>query len=170
MPSDATFSDRKPDVEVVGTVEAPIHQVWALFRPFGIENLEWWKIYETMEILPTGNDQVGCTRRFKLRNSDKTYDELLVERDDEKFLERYDFVKVEPPISGFKAASTFVEFTPFINPINPQENWTKVRWYSYTDASPFSLKEGLMKTQHTAYTNAIQYLNEALNLKQQGAN
>ncbi|MCC5670506.1 hypothetical protein LC653_43730 [Nostoc sp. CHAB 5784] len=163
MSSEATFFDRKPDVEVFGIVEAPIHQVWELFRPFGKENLEWWKIYETMEILPPGNDQLGCIRRFKLIVQNATYDELLVARDDEKFSERYDFVKVEPPIDGLKAVSTFVEFSPLIDPITRKETFTQVRWYSYTEAYPFSLKQALMAMQHKAYTGAIQYLNNALN-------
>ncbi|MFB2970874.1 lipoxygenase family protein [Aerosakkonema sp. BLCC-F183] len=163
MSSEAAFFDRKPDVEVFGIVEAPLHQVWGLFRPFGKQNLEWWKIYETMEILPPGNDRVGCIRRFKLIAQNTTFDELLVARDDEKFSERYDFVQVKPPIPGLKAVSTFVEFSSLIDPITRQENFTKVRWYSYTDASPFNVKQALMTMQHKAYTGAIQYLNKAFN-------
>ena len=146
-----------------GIVKAPLHQVWGLFRPFGTENLEWWKIYETMEILPPGNDRVGCIRRFKLISQNTTFDELLVARDDENFSERYDFVQVEPPIPGLKAISTFVEFTPLTNPITRQEVFTKVRWYSYTDASPLSVKQALIAMQHKAYTGGILYLNKAFN-------
>jgi len=163
MSSEAAFFDRKPDVEVFGIVEAPLHRAWGLFRPFGKQNLEWWKIYETMEILPPENDQVGCIRRFKLIAQNTTFDELLVARDDEKFSEQYDFVQVEPPIPGLKAISTFVEFSPLIDPITRQETFTKVRWYSYTDASPFPVKQALMAMQHKAYTGGIQYLNKAFN-------
>lgn len=163
MSSKVAFFDRTPDVEVFGVVKAPIHRVWKLFRPFGTENIEWWKIYETMEILPPGNDQLGCIRRFKLITQNTTFDELLVARDDEKFSERYDFVQVEPPIAGLKAISTFVEFIPLIDPITRQEIFTKVRWYSYTDASPLPVKQALMAMQHKAYTGGIQYLNKAFN-------
>jgi hypothetical protein len=50
MSDKLSLFERSPDVEVFGIVKAPIHLVWKLFRPFGSENLEWWKIYETMEI------------------------------------------------------------------------------------------------------------------------
>ncbi len=157
------MTNTNPDVEVFGIVQAPIHEVWELFRPFGQENLEWWKIYETMEILPPGEDQVGCTRRFKLSDQGTTFDELLVARDDQKFCEQYDFVNVEPPIPGLKAISTFVEFSPLADPITGKETATKVRWYSYTEASPPEVKQALMATQHQAYVGGIYYLNSAFN-------
>ncbi len=163
MCSESALFDRNPDVEVFGIVQAPIHKVWELFRPFGKENLEWWKIYETMEILPPGNDKVGCIRRFKLSVQDTIFDELLVARDDENFSEQYDFVQVEPPIPGLKAISTFVEFSPFLNPITGTETATKVRWYSYTEASPLPVKQELMAMQNKAYSGAIKYLNSAFN-------
>ncbi len=160
--TDQACFDRNPDVEVFGIVKAPIRKVWELFRPFGKENLEWWKIYETMEILPPGNDEVGCIRRFKLNKGD-VFDELLVARDDEKFSEQYDFVKVDSPNSDLKAVSTFVEFSPLIDPITGKETFTKVRWYSYTQAYPLQAKQKFMAMQHKAYTGAIKYLNSAFN-------
>ncbi|MFN6474447.1 MAG: lipoxygenase family protein [Nostoc sp. SerVER01] len=156
--------DRNPDVEVFGIVQAPINKVWELFRPFGKENLEWWKIYETIDILYPGKDEVSCVRRFKLSDQHSTFDELLVARDDEKFFEQYDFVQVNPPIHGLKAVSTFIEFSPLVDPITSKETFTKVRWYSYTEASPLQVKQVLMVLQHNAYSGAIKYLNNTLNL------
>ncbi|MEG4499820.1 lipoxygenase family protein [Microcoleus sp. F10-C6] len=162
--TDPACFDRNPDVEVLGILQAPIHQVWKIFRPFGKDNLEWWKIYETMDILPPGKDKVGSIRRFKLSVQHSTFDELLVARDDEKFSERYDFVQVEPQIPGLKTISTFVEFSPLVDSMTGKETLTKVRWFSYTEASPPQVKEALMNVQHNAYTDAIKYLNSALNL------
>ncbi|MEM7580479.1 MAG: lipoxygenase family protein [Cyanobacteria bacterium P01_A01_bin.80] len=159
--SGSAYFERNPDVEVFGIVKAPICKVWELFKPFGKENLEWWKIYETMEILSPGTDKVGCIRRFKLNEGGTRFDELLVARDDEKFSEQYDFVQVDPPIPGLKAVSTFVEFSPLIDAITGKETFTKVRWYSYTQAYPERVKQELMATQHKAYTGAIAYLNSA---------
>jgi len=163
MSNKLSLFERSPDVEVFGIVKAPIHLVWKLFRPFGSENLEWWKIYETMEILPPGRDEIGCRRRFKLKAQPTTFVELLVVRDEDRFCERYDFVQVDPPIAGLEAISTFVEFSPFFDPITGRETATKVRWYSYTEASPITVKRTLMAMQHKAYSGAITYLNIAFN-------
>jgi hypothetical protein len=113
-------SGRAPDVEVFGIVEVSVARVWQLFRPFGKENLKWWPIYETMELLPPGIDEIGALRRFKLKSQPSTFVEKLVARDEEKFFERYDFVQVDPPIAGYSATATFVEFTPLIDPITPR--------------------------------------------------
>ncbi|MCW8931597.1 MAG: lipoxygenase family protein [Gammaproteobacteria bacterium] len=157
-----TKFNRAPDVEVFGLIEAPIDKVWALFKPFGKENLDWWYIYETMTIVSPGKDEVGCVRQFKLSEGGLTFDEKLVARDDTKYFEQYDFVSVSPEIPGLQAISTFVEFHPVTETVSGKVKATKVRWYSYTETDSPQLKQGLMQKQKNAYLGGIQFLKNKL--------
>ncbi|XP_066270678.1 uncharacterized protein [Branchiostoma lanceolatum] len=80
-----------------GTVRGPVEEVWKVFRPFGRECMEYWKIYDSMEIETPGNDVQGCIRLFKTSKTKSTIRERLEWRDDENHAEIYSLLSMEPP-------------------------------------------------------------------------
>lgn len=139
---------KEPDVMVVGTVHAPIEQVWKLFRPFGPEIMKWWPIYAWVELEPPGVDEVGAVRNFKANGF--TYQERLVLRDDTTYTEQYAYVSSDAPVP-IKSALTTIQLVQK----GPLE--TEVRWSSNTEVNPLFLP--LVKsTQRGAYHGAIESL------------
>ncbi|XP_019647969.1 PREDICTED: uncharacterized protein LOC109488215 [Branchiostoma belcheri] len=80
-----------------GVVRGPVEEVWKVFRPFGRECTEYWKIYDSMEIEAPGNDVQGCIRLFKTLKTKRTIRERLEWRDDENHVEIYSLLSMDPP-------------------------------------------------------------------------
>ncbi|XP_066268538.1 uncharacterized protein [Branchiostoma lanceolatum] len=79
-----------------GNVMGPVEDVWGVFRPFGRDCMEYWKIYDTMEIEAPGNDVQGCIRAFVTSKTKSTIREKLEWRDDEKHVEIYSLLSMDP--------------------------------------------------------------------------
>lgn len=137
-----------PDVMVVGTVRAPIEQVWRIFRPFGPEIMRWWPIYEWVELDPPGADEVGAVRHFKANG--RIYRERLILRDDDTYTMQYALVSSDSPIPIPSAITTIQMFRK-----GPVE--TEVRWSSKTDVNPL-FKPLVTYVQRAAYYGAIEAL------------
>lgn len=141
-----------PDVMIVGTVHAPIEQVWALFRPFGAEMMRWWPIYDWVVLEPPGVDEVGAVRYFKANGA--TYREKLIVRDDKTHTEQYAYVSSDAPVP-IKSVITTVQM------IAKGNLETEVRWSSKTEMSPLLAPFFMPLVKHTqrqAYYGAIQAL------------
>ncbi|KAI8507119.1 hypothetical protein Bbelb_155580 [Branchiostoma belcheri] len=80
-----------------GTVRGPVEDVWKAFRPFGRDCMEYWKIYESMEIEAPGNDVQGCIRRFVTSKTKSKIRERLEWRDDKTHVEIYSLLSMDPP-------------------------------------------------------------------------
>ncbi|XP_078662728.1 uncharacterized protein LOC144906393 [Branchiostoma floridae x Branchiostoma belcheri] len=80
-----------------GTVQAPVKEVWSAFRPFGKACLEYWKIYESMQIEGPGKDCVGCVRSFVTSKTGSHIKERLEWRDDVNHVEIYSLLSMTPP-------------------------------------------------------------------------
>ncbi|CAH1250324.1 ALOX5 [Branchiostoma lanceolatum] len=80
-----------------GRVNAPVKEVWKVFRPFGKDCLEYWKIYESMKIEPPGKDVVGCVRSFVTSKTGSHIKERLEWRDDINHVEIYSMLSMTPP-------------------------------------------------------------------------
>lgn len=143
----------EPDVQVVGTVRAPIHVAWEVFRPFGPEIMRWWPIYDWVELSPPGVDDVGAVRRFEANG--RTYEERLVARDDRAFTETYALVSSDawPRI---ESAVTTVRFD------RAGTLETRVTWSSKTRANPL-LMPLIEAVQRHAYRGAIEALDRHFN-------
>eukprot|EP00058_Branchiostoma_floridae_P013268 XP_002598756.1 hypothetical protein BRAFLDRAFT_120751 [Branchiostoma floridae] len=79
-----------------GIVRVPLEDVWKVFRPFGRECMEYWKIYDSMEIEAPGEDKVGCIRVFKTSKTKRTIREKLEWRDDDNHVEIYSLLSMDP--------------------------------------------------------------------------
>ncbi len=142
-------SVEKFDVDVVGTVRAPVDRVWALFRPFGPEIMGWWPIYEWVKLEAPAKDGVGCVRAFHTKTG-RTYREKLVARDDAAHTETYSLLSVEPSVPTLTTIETRVSMTG-------QGDHTIVRWSSRIDAGGL-FKGRVMDVQTEVYTAAIKSL------------
>jgi arachidonate 15-lipoxygenase len=144
----------QPTVQVTGVVRAPIDKVWAVFRPFS-DLMKWWTIYEWVKLEAPGKDDVGAVRQFHTKTN-RTYREKLVERDDSRHFERYDFIDVEPSVPTLSGITSTVEMKDLGG------GQTQVVWCSWTDAS--SLVMGQIKSvQEETYRNAIADLDHFFN-------
>jgi hypothetical protein len=144
-----------PTVSVVGLVNAPIDQVWALYRRFG-ELHQWWPIYAFMQLLPPGEDAIGAIRRLQTLPDQSIYQEVLVSRDDENYALRYDLLSVEPSIPGLASVATIVSMKP------ASDKLTEVTWRSWTDADPAAIG-AIEQTQARAYRGGIEALDRYFN-------
>ncbi len=152
MPIDLTAP---PTVEVTGVIRAPLAQVWAAFRPFGPEIMQWWPIYEWVRLEDPGQDVVGCVRTF-LTKSGRTYRERLVERNDEAYTERYDMLSVEPSVPTFEGAVTRVQMS------DGGQGTTLVVWRSWSKANAILLGQ-IRSTQTEVYQGALASLDRHFN-------
>lgn len=143
-------SGSPPDVSVTATVAAPIDKVWALFRPFGAETADWWKIYEWMKLDAPGVDEVGAVRSFKTLTG-RTYKERLITRDDATHVEQYQLVEVSPAVPTLTDIVTTVEMTA------RGPDVTEVRWSSVITVGGV-FKGQIKGVQEETYRNAIQFL------------
>lgn len=137
------------DVDVVGTVRAPIDQVWKLFAPFGAEITQWWPIYEWVKLDAPGQDAVGAVRTF-LTKSGRTYKERLVSRDEATHTEVYELVSIAPSVPTLDTIRTTVVMTA-----HGQE--TVVRWSSQVKAGGL-FKGRITSVQSEVYAAAIKSL------------
>ncbi|XP_035663571.1 uncharacterized protein LOC118407228 [Branchiostoma floridae] len=80
-----------------GVVRGPLEDVWKVFRPFGRECMEYWKIYDSMEIEAPGMDVAGCIRVSKTSKTKRTIRERLEWRDDDNHVEIYSLLSMDPP-------------------------------------------------------------------------
>lgn len=142
-------------VAVQKVINAPIEKVWAKFRPFGKELMEWWPIYQWMEIQAPGKDEVGCVRHF-LTKSGRTYLEKLLERDDEKKTFKYNLISISPGVPTMKGIITTVRLTA------QGANQTLVDWTSEIDASSLILGQ-IKDVQEGVYRDALVALERAFN-------
>ncbi|CAH1246079.1 ALOX5 [Branchiostoma lanceolatum] len=77
-------------------VMGPVEEVWSVFRPFGRDCMEYWKIYDSMEIEAPGNDVQGCIRAFVTSKTKSKIRERLEWRDDEAHVEIYSLLSMDP--------------------------------------------------------------------------
>jgi arachidonate 5-lipoxygenase len=145
--SDAERTDF--DVDVVATVRAPIDKTWALFRPFGPEIMTWWPIYEWVKLDAPAKDEVGAVRVFHTKTG-RTYRERLVQRDDDKHIEVYELVSIEPSVPTLESIRTSVT-------MSAHGNDTVVRWTSQVKAGGL-FKGRICDVQREVYANAIKSL------------
>ncbi|MFN9810953.1 MAG: lipoxygenase family protein [Deltaproteobacteria bacterium] len=134
-----------PTVQVTGIVRAPIDQVWKLFAPFG-DIMKWWPIYKWVKLDAPGEDVVGALRSFETTTG-HGYREKLVERDDAKHVERYDFVSTDMPISIDGIATTVVMSAA-------SATSTQVTWSSWTEGGGLA-RGAILSAQQGVYRDAI---------------
>ncbi len=140
-----------PSVQVTGIVRAPVADVWKLFRPFGAENMAWWPIYKSLTLDAPGQDVVGAVRSFQTLTG-HGYQEKLVERDDARFVERYDFVSTDMPVPIQAIATTVVMAAA-------SPTTTTVTWSSWTEGGGL-LRGTILSTQTEIYRGAIASLDK----------
>ena len=135
-----------PTVQVTGIVRAPIDQVWKLFGPFGGDITKWWPIYKWVKLDAPGEDGVGAVRSFETLTG-HGYKEKLVERDDAKRVERYDFVSTDMPVSIEGIATTVVMSAA-------SATTTQVTWSSWTEGGGLA-RSTILSAQQGVYRDAI---------------
>jgi arachidonate 5-lipoxygenase len=118
-----------PTASYSGIIDAPVSQVWEAIRPWD-GWIKWWAIYDTMEIIGDGKDEVGAIRKFKTLTENRTYQEKLVDRDDDQHVLRYELVSMEPNIPIVASIIT----TLTLQSVNDDQS-TKVTWSSWTQGS-----------------------------------
>ncbi len=146
-----------PGATVSGIVRAPIQEVWRVFRVFGTETMNWWTIYEWLELQPPGRDENGAVRRCKTKtNVGGLYEDTLELRDDEKYLLKYSAVSLEPIIPSLRRTYLTVQMSV------KDDNETIVRWYSENDVDRNAAKK-ITRVQEATYQSAIADLDSYFN-------
>lgn len=145
------ITKQPPSVQVTGIVRAPVAEVWKLFRPFGPEIMAWWPIYKWVKLDAPGQDVVGAVRSFETLTG-HGYREKLVERDDARFVERYDFVSTDMPVPIQAIATTVVMAAA-------SPTTTTVTWSSWTEGGGL-LRGTILSTQTEVYRSAIASLDK----------
>ncbi|CAH1250204.1 ALOX5 [Branchiostoma lanceolatum] len=138
-----------------GIVRGPLEDVWKAFRPFGRECMEYWKIYDSMEIEAPGNDVVGCIRLFKTSKTKRTIRERLEWRDDDSHVEIYSLLSMNPPPPvEMSNVYTTVTMTAV------DEKQTEVKFECTFDVSVSFAVSSIQSNQKGAYMACINGLQE----------
>ncbi|XP_078585172.1 uncharacterized protein LOC144867204 [Branchiostoma floridae x Branchiostoma japonicum] len=138
-----------------GNVMAPVEDVWGVFRPFGQDCMEYWKIYDSMEIEEPGNDVQGCIRAFVTSKTKSKIREKLEWRDDENHVEIYSLLSMDPapPVE-----MTNVYTTVTMTSVGEKE--TEVKFECTFDASLPMAVPGIQDNQKGAYMACINGLQQ----------
>ncbi|XP_019626171.1 PREDICTED: uncharacterized protein LOC109471323 [Branchiostoma belcheri] len=133
-----------------GIVRGPVEDVWKAFRPFGRDCMEYWKIYESMEIEAPGNDVQGCIRRFVTSKTKSKIRERLEWRDDKTHVEIYSLLSMDPPPP---VAMDNVYTTITMTELGEKE--TEVKFECTFDVSVSFAVSRIQDNQKAAYTACI---------------
>ncbi|XP_035660289.1 uncharacterized protein LOC118404996 [Branchiostoma floridae] len=138
-----------------GNVMGPVEEVWGVFRPFGQDCMEYWKIYDSMEIEEPGNDVQGCIRAFVTSKTKSKIREKLEWRDDENHVEIYSLLSMDPapPVE-----MTNVYTTVTMTSVGEKE--TEVKFECTFDASLPMAVPGIQDNQKGAYMACINGLQQ----------
>ncbi len=144
--------------KIEGVVPAPIDKVWATFRPFGPETMNWWPIYQWLALEPPGKDEVGAVRSFKTFKG-LEYKERLELRDDQKYIMKHSLVEMKPNIPSLKNIITTVQMSA------KSDTETIINWSTEIEADQ-ATTEQIISVHQKTYTEAIQSLAEEMEPKQ----
>ncbi|XP_066288760.1 uncharacterized protein [Branchiostoma lanceolatum] len=138
-----------------GTVRGPVEDVWKVFRPFGRDCMEYWKIYDSMEIEAPGNDVQGCIRSFVTSKTKSKIRERLEWRNDKEHVEIYSLLTMEPPppvaMDNVYTTITMTELG---------ENETEVKFECTFDVSTSLAVSKIQANQKGAYMACINGLQQ----------
>nr|AHW81486.1 lipoxygenase 1 [Branchiostoma belcheri tsingtauense] len=133
-----------------GIVRGPLEDVWKVFRPFGRDCMEYWKIYDNMEIEEPGNDVQGCIRCFVTSKTKREIRERLEWRDDKDHVEIYSLLSMDPPPP---VAMTNVYTTITMTEVGEEE--TEVKFECTFDVSVSFAVSRIKDNQKGAYMACI---------------
>ena len=134
-----------------GIIQAPVDQVWKLYRNF-TQMDTWWKdFYGSVTAEPSGSppDKVGVIRSFNTL-SGRSYKEKLLELDEDEYRLVYSYESGEPDI--LEGAVTTVDFDKM------DENQTRVVWGSQFQPKNPIMAERISAGQKSAYDHGIRQL------------